>query len=395
MGTASKSHPWITFHLDLRRAPASLWILLGEAKSKIDHLSLVPLRPSTAEALHQVYLAKGVAATTAIEGNTLSEEEVLKAVRGDLKVQPSREYLKREVDNVIAACRQILQEVAIDSPLQVSLKTICAYNRMVLDGLPANEDSGIPGEIRSHNVVVGGGVYRGAPAGECHQLMTRLCEWLNGPDFEGPKDMETIYATIQAIVAHLYIAWIHPFGDGNGRTARLLESRLLLAAGVPTPAAHLLSNHYNQTRAEYYRQLSMASKSGGDVLPFLEYAVRGLVDGLREQLKNVWAQQWDVVWENYVHEVFVTRKGTAGRRQRDLALALGARPDAVEAAEIRELTPRLAAAYSGKTAKTLSRDVAVLEKLGLVEREGKRIKAHREVIFSFLPYRRRKGKESN
>jgi Fic family protein len=100
------------------------------------------------------------------------------------------------------------------------------------------------------------------------------------------------------VVAHLCLAWIHPFGDGNGRTARLVEFQILLGAGVPTPAAHLLSNHYNQTRTEYYRQLDRASKSGGEIVPFIEYAARGFVDGLREQLHKIRDQQWDVSWRS-------------------------------------------------------------------------------------------------
>ena len=70
------SHPFISFHLDLRRAGPELWLLLGEAQSKCDHISGIPLRPSVAHALHPLYLVKGVQATTAIEGNTLTESEV-------------------------------------------------------------------------------------------------------------------------------------------------------------------------------------------------------------------------------------------------------------------------------------------------------------------------------
>ncbi len=79
-------------------------------------------------------------------------------------------------------------------------------------------------------------------------------------------------------MAHLYIAWIHPFGDGNGRTARFLEVKILLRAGIPTVAAHLLSNHYNATRSAYYRQLQRASASGGYVAPFIQYALQGFID---------------------------------------------------------------------------------------------------------------------
>ena len=65
------------FTADLRRAHTSLWLMLGECQSKCEHIAKVPLRPATAEMLYRLYVAKGALATTAIEGNTLSEEEVL------------------------------------------------------------------------------------------------------------------------------------------------------------------------------------------------------------------------------------------------------------------------------------------------------------------------------
>ena len=299
MRTYERTHPWLKFTIDMRPAPPALWISLGEATSKCEHLAKVPLRPTTAKRLHQMYLAKGVAATTAIEGNTLSEEEVLKAVQGELQVPPSKEYLKQEVDNIIAACNEISTRVAEGRPVPLDTGLLCTFNRQVLDKLPLKEEV-LPGELRQHSVVVGT-IYRGAPAEDCRYLLGRMCEWLAGEDFVAPKGMATIYAVLKAIVAHLYLAWIHPFADGNGRTARLVEFHLLLEAGIPSPAAHLLSNHYNQTRSEYYRQLDYASKSGGDILPFIQYAVQGFVDGLRSQLEYVWEQQWDIVLLNYVH----------------------------------------------------------------------------------------------
>ncbi len=74
MRTYEKTHPWITFAANLRSAPTSLWIVLGECQSKCEHIAAVPLQTATSEKLHTVYLAKGAHATTAIEGNTLSEE---------------------------------------------------------------------------------------------------------------------------------------------------------------------------------------------------------------------------------------------------------------------------------------------------------------------------------
>lgn len=194
---------------------------------------------------------------------------------------------------------------------------------------------------------------------------------------------------LKAIVAHVYLAWIHPFDDGNGRTARLLELHILLEAGVPAPAAHLLSNHYNATRQEYYRQLDFASKSNGDLLPFIRYAVQGFVDGLREQLKYVWDQQWDAALQNHVHDIFKGKDGASGSRQRRLALDLGMAEDWVEISSIDELTPRLAKAYAGKSQKTLQRDLNDLQKFDLIQRRPGNVRANREIIHAFRPLRRK------
>ena len=102
MGTPERayraSHPWITFRVDLSHAGAEFWMLLGEARSKVEHLSLALLKPEVADEMLRVYLAKGAQATTAIECNTLREEEVANIVAGmAAPPPPSQEYLYREV----------------------------------------------------------------------------------------------------------------------------------------------------------------------------------------------------------------------------------------------------------------------------------------------------------
>lgn len=386
MRTFEKTHPWIRFQINLLEVGPEFWLSLGEAASKCEHLARVPMRPATAQRLHQLYLAKGAAATTAIEGNTLSEAEVLRAVEGRLEVAPSKAYLKQEVDNILDACNHIGQQLLEGALPELSPALVCDYNQRVLHELPPEEDV-IPGKYRHHSVGVGK-VYRGAPAEDCPYLVDRLCTWLNGEDFAAKPGLELVYAIIKAVLAHVYIAWIHPFGNGNGRTARLLEFHLLIAAAVPSPAAHLLSNHYNETRDEYYRQLDRASKSGGDLLPFLRYAVQGLVEGLRKQLEFVWDQQWDITWRNFVHESFQSQNSASDVRQRHLALDLGIHTGWVPVSAIAELTPRLAKAYASKTPKTIQRDLNALAALGLIEREHRQVRAKRELIFAFLPLRK-------
>ena len=116
--------------------------------------------------------------------------------------------------------------------------------------------------------------------------------------------------------------------------------------------------------------------------------MRGLVDGLRAQLEYVWEQQWDITWRNYVHELFQNKSSTSEVRQRHLALDLGARDGWANVADIPELTPRLAKAYASKTPKTVQRDLNVLAGMKLIEREPRRVRARRELIFAFLPLRK-------
>jgi len=385
MRTYEKTHPWIKFQLDLRPAGPKFWMLLGEASSKCEHIAGVPLQPDVARDLHQLYLAKGAQATTAIEGNTLSEQEVLQRIKGELTLPASKEYLGQEVDNIVNACNRIRDRLREgDDAMTPGL--VREFNRLVLEKLRL-EKGVVTGEVRQHSVVVGRS-YLGAPAEDCEFLLNRLCEWLNGPDFRASEGMELVFTIIKAVVAHVCVAWIHPFGDGNGRTARLMEFQILLSAGVPTPAAHLMNNHYNQTRSEYYRQLEAASGSGGDIIPFLEYAAQGLVDGLREQLAKIRLRQWDVAWENFVHEEFREKTGKTARRQRSLVLDLSRLEKPVQTGMVSDLSPRLAREYAGKTPKTIRRDLGALLKMDLVERTPEGFRAKKEKILAFLPWRK-------
>jgi hypothetical protein len=61
--TFERTHPWIKSELNLREAGPILWLHLGEARSKFEHLAGAPLQPEVAKRLHEIFLAKGVGAT--------------------------------------------------------------------------------------------------------------------------------------------------------------------------------------------------------------------------------------------------------------------------------------------------------------------------------------------
>ena len=371
-----KTHSWISFNLNLSSAPVRFWTLLGDACSRCEVISGIPLMPETATRLNRVSLERGARATTAIEGNTLSEEDVSKLARGQLQLPPSKQYLGIEVQNILNVFNEM-----IDAPQTLSLDVgrVKYLNRRVLEGLKLDDDI-VPGEIRAYEVGVAR--YRGAPARDCEFLLGRLCEWLDRMDSELGHSRFAL-PILKAIVAHLYLLWIHSFGDGNGRVARLVEYQILLSAGVPNPATHLLSNHYNETRAEYYRRLDGASRKPGGVIDFLLYALEGFVDGLTEQIDTIKDRIWKDMWTNYIHGRFRDRSGHADTRRRHLVLDLSEYDEPVRRREIRLLTPRLAAAYAGKTDKTITRDLNMLVQLGLIIRTGNLIRANTTILRAF------------
>ena len=139
------------------------------------------------------------------------------------------------------------------------------------------------------------------------------------------------------------------------------------------------------TRAEYYRRLSETSKNGGNLDSFIFYAVKGLVDQLRKQLRFVKYQQWGLAWESYVLEALGTKRTNTARRQHMLLLGLSEQPEPPPKTELRRLSPKLAEMYARKTPKTLSRDINELEKKGLITIEGDKVRANKDAILAFLP----------
>lgn len=385
------SHPWIDFEFNIKRLNRKTWVSLGEAQSKCEHIANTPLFPKVADQLHRMYFAKGAQGTVAIEGNTLSEQEVLDRIDGKLHLPPSKEYLGQEADNIIKACNEIGDRIFSRQTLELTRSDFEEFNQMVLQNLEI-EDGVTPGEVRQHSVGVAGARYRGAPARDCEYLLDRLCKWLNTSWIPDSEDTRVIVGILKAIVAHLYIAWIHPFGDGNGRTARLVEFQILLASGVPTPAAHLLSNYYNETRMKYYAELSKSSQERGSIGSFIEYAVTGFVELLRHQVEYIWNQVWNITWESYIHEKFKRKNKPSDERRRRLALDISEahfRDADIKVSDIRGVSARVAEGYAGKTSRTITRDIDALVSLGLliIEEDGS-IRPKREALFSLLPARR-------
>lgn len=381
------THPWLTFKLP-DSGHSILSMRLGEAFSKCQHLAGTPLTPRVAQNLSTVYLAKGVMATTAIEGNTLSEEEVQQILANKMRLPQSQQYLEQEVRNIAQVLTAIYQASAQSSePFRLSSAWLREQNKLILKDIDC-DDHVNPGEFTTRPLVVGN--YRGAPPEDVPYLVDRLCDWLNTfldivDDPSRTEDDRFVHAFFAAALGHLYIAWIHPFGDGNGRTARALECAVLANSGImPVVSASLLSDHYNKTRSVYYRRLSEASSYPDGVVGFIRYAADGFVDMLREQITSVQQMQRKIAWISFVHEVFNKEtQGDATKRRRMLVLSLPDTP--TPSSQLRHLTPALAEMYATKSQKTVSHDVNKLKSLELVRQTPQGYVPMIWVMDAFIP----------
>jgi len=384
-----RKYEHITFSRDWILDEKTIY-MLGQCDCIVKAIALMPIRPDIYEHLMRVSLTKGARATTAIEGNTLSEEDVEKIQEGK-KLPPSKEYLEVEVKNVIEALNQIGREVLEDGKAAVvNCEMINAFNHAVGKNLGEHFQS-IPGKFRTpgHNVVVGR--YRAPEGKDVPELMNRLCDWLRKEFLFEEGGQAFMDQIIQAIVSHVYIAMIHPFGDGNGRTARLLEFYILLRAGLPNIASHILANHYNDTRQEYYRQLDICVKTGS-LTQFIKYAVQGFLDGLSQILTVIQNQQLIIAWRNHIYETLDSKKASGKtravvKRRRTLALHIPLDKE-VLISDLMENDPILMKEYAQLKRFTLQRDLSELVRLELVTKSGVFYRGKIEVMKRHMPIRR-------
>ena len=391
-----KTHPFIKFPPSLKQLDTRVWLQLGEIQARIEYLLRLPVPPEGSGELRQVYLAKGVHGTTAIEGNSFSEEEVAKIINKELQAPPSRAYQEQQIDNMVNAFNTVYDEMVEGESTRFSVELLHNFHKLVLEDLEETLSTEVViGEFRHHRVVAGR--YLAAPPEECATLMREYCDWLN-EEPEGSRDYVVAEQIVKAIVAHVYFAWIHPYGDGNGRMARLLEFAVLLKAGVPDIAAHLLSNFYNDTRDQYYRELQEshgeyrdgAYPPDGNLYGFLAYALQGFKDELDKQFLTIHALQVKSIWHDLIHvefrRMFSENLSTARQRQKRLALDLTDRRlgQPVKKAEIPEVSHALTRAYMDKTGRTIQRDLNELVRLKLLKRVDKGYEPNTDILMAFF-----------
>ncbi len=214
-----------------------------------------PLGPTALGSLKADFTVRYAHETTPIEGNTLSLAETQVVLEDGVTIagKSVREHL--EVLNMRDALNWLERVVHDETP--VTEQTVYEMHRIIMSGILKEE----AGFLRREPVYIVGSTHVPPNWVKLPDLMTDFSGWLS----QGPAESHPV---VFATRAHLELARIHPFVDGNGRTARLLTNLLLMRQGYP-PALY-----ESERRAEYIQAIREADDGGPD--PFIACTARAV-----------------------------------------------------------------------------------------------------------------------
>jgi Fic family protein len=197
-------------------------------------------------ALRRLAAAEATVGSTSIEGYGASLEDAVEILAGR---HPSG--ASDETQRIIAAYAQAMDRVAVlaaDQRFEWSAQTILDLHFLVCHPQP---EAG-PGRLRDGSVIVTRGLgrepYRAPTSSEVPALVGEVARWL------GAGDM-TRHPVIRAAMAHLNLVSIHPFRDGNGRVARIVQSLVLAKEGLLRPELVSIEPYLGRHTREYYSVL--------------------------------------------------------------------------------------------------------------------------------------------
>ncbi|MEK6664999.1 MAG: Fic family protein [candidate division NC10 bacterium] len=275
---------------------------LAEAKSVVLSLKTVPYQRRWVERLQQMELKREVAGTSRIEGAEFTERELDAAMRETPEQLVTRS--QRQAHAAVKTYRWI-SKLPHDRPVTVEL--ICAIHRQIVSG--ADDDHCPPGQLRERdqNVNFGSPRHRGAEGGqECERAFADFAKAIQ----HEYRDHDPI---VQALAAHYHLAAMHPFLDGNGRTARALEALMLQRAGLRDTAFIAMSNYYYDEKSAYLATLAEVRQKDHDLTSFLQFALKGVALQSQRLLTEIQHEISKELFRNLMVDLF-TRLKTPRKR---------------------------------------------------------------------------------
>jgi Fic family protein len=266
---------------------------LTEAKAALLALTEMPSQKSWAVELQQVQLKREVAGTSRIEGAEFTERELDEALRQSPEQLETRS--QKQAAAAVATYRWIAG-LPSDRPIDEAL--IREVHRRLVTG--CDDDHCPPGQLRGadQNVTFGTPRHRGVDGGAaCAEALALLVKAAQGV-FRGHDPL------IQALALHYHFAAMHPFLDGNGRTARALEALMLQRVGLRDTLFIAMSNFYYEEKAAYLQALNDARAGRHDLTPFLSFALRGVEKQCRRLFGEIRLRVAKALYRNTMTDLF-------------------------------------------------------------------------------------------
>lgn len=243
---------------------------IAEAKAIIARAKILPQQELR---LRRQALARMTHSSTAIEGNNLELYQV-EALLAHKKIEAAERDI-HEVKNYLNAMRYI--EKVVTEKRTITEKMVLHIHHLVTNKTLPTAESGHYRQGPVHVVRKQLGqppqvMYTGPEAAQVPSLMTSLIEWMR------KSESADIHPAIVAGIVHQEIAAIHPFTDGNGRTARAVATLVLYQRGYDFRRLFALEDYYNEDRPSYYAAINIGKnykERRADFTPWLEYFVRG------------------------------------------------------------------------------------------------------------------------
>lgn len=241
-------------------------IRLKELDSRVKRMrdSVGSLRPEFLNHLQQQFRIKGIYHSNAIEGNTLTIGETQLVVQQGLTLSGKSLRDQAEAKNLSHALDR-MEIIAKTTETPITLKDIREIHKLILTDI---QDQ-YAGQYRDGEVKISGSDYKPPEANAVQREMMELGDYVNNVTRPGSENLDSPILTSAA--AHAWLARIHPFVDGNGRTARIVMNLILIRSGYPICIVT------QEERLRYYDALE-ESQAGGNLTPFIELIYEGVVE---------------------------------------------------------------------------------------------------------------------
>jgi Fic family protein len=284
--------------------------------------------------------------TTHIEGTHLSLDQSERLIAGEKMIGVDSEDV-RELLNYKKAFDFVADYVFSQEPITEGL--IREIHRRLVEGVRG--DTAQPGQYRTIQNYVANSktkevIYTPPAPYDIPVLMAELIDWL--------QNEQIIPRVLVAGIAQFQLVHIHPFVDGNGRTARLLSTLCLYRSGYDFKKLFTISEYYDRNRQDYYQALQSVRNNNMDMTSWLEYFSKALETQMHEiQLKGSQAMKLDVLVLQY----------KISERQKQALENLLTREKAFTIQDYESLCP-------GINRRSLQRDLSDLIEKGIITQEG-------------------------